>query len=82
MSSQHLFQFVGFGIPIICFILGVIGYLITKKFYLPSVIVMLLALIVEVIWFDTTFFVWVVLYTMITFIGSLFIRGFLRTFFR
>ncbi len=82
MSSQHMFQFIGIGIPILCFIIGVVGYLIAKKLYLPTAIVFILSLLVVLIGFGKSLFVWVVLYTLITFIGSLFIRGVLRTFFR
>lgn len=82
MTSQHLFQFVGFGIPLICFLIGVIGYLVVKKLYIPTVIVFILSLLIILIGFGPDLIVWVVLYTMITFIGSLFIRGLIRTFSR
>ncbi|TCP31801.1 uncharacterized protein DUF2651 [Scopulibacillus darangshiensis] len=68
--------------PIGSLVLGVIGYLIFKRFYIGPLFVLLLFLILTYTVYNESFLIWAIFYALLAFISSLFTRGLTRLFFR
>ncbi|MBD1382853.1 DUF2651 family protein [Bacillus sp. IB182487] len=59
------FTFVLFGCPIIVIISSIIGFLVTKKWYIVPGITLILFTILSFTTFNESFFFWVIVYTLI-----------------
>lgn len=65
------FLLVLFICPIIVFTASIIGYLITKKWFVVPTITFILFNVLTFTVFNKTFFFWVLVYTILSFIVSL-----------
>ncbi|MGA4515636.1 DUF2651 family protein [Solibacillus silvestris] len=65
------FLLVLFICPIIVFTASIIGYLITKKWFVVPTIIFILFTVLTFTVFNKTFFFWVLVYTILSFIVSL-----------
>ncbi|MCC9089766.1 MULTISPECIES: DUF2651 family protein [Bacillus] len=62
-----------FGFPIISVLIGILGTLLLKKVWMPTLIVLLASVILMFTYIggDESFLIWVMIYTVFTFLAGL-----------
>lgn len=70
------FVLVLFFCPLLVLIASVIGYFILKKWYITPLVTLVIFTILMFTVFNESFFIWVIIYTVISFIVSLFMKKF------
>ncbi|MGX9291947.1 DUF2651 family protein [Bacillus sp. A015] len=65
--------FIVFGFPIISVLIGILGTLLLKKVWMPTLIVLLASVILMFTYIggDESFLIWVIIYTVFTFLAGL-----------
>lgn len=74
MIYIYLIQLVIFVLPVVSLILGGIGYFIFKNIYIMPVIVAIAAIISTFIVFNSSFWIWVVIYTLLSLLSGFVVK--------
>ncbi|WP_176446278.1 DUF2651 family protein [Lentibacillus sp. CBA3610] len=67
--------FIIFVFPIVSLILGVLGYYIFKNIYLTPIIIAIIAVIATFTVYNTSFWFWAVLYTLLSFLSGFLVKS-------
>ncbi|WP_431522106.1 DUF2651 family protein [Guptibacillus hwajinpoensis] len=67
-------QIVLFLLPAVALLLGGLGYFIFKNLYVAPLIVIITASISVYTVFNSSFWIWVVIYTLVSFLAGLFVK--------
>ncbi|UOR12858.1 DUF2651 family protein [Halobacillus amylolyticus] len=70
----YLVQLVIFVLPVVSLILGAVGYFIFKNIYITPVIVAIAAIISTFVVFNSSFWIWVVIYTMLSLVSGFIVK--------
>ncbi|MGP4070909.1 DUF2651 family protein [Halobacillus sp. B29] len=77
---MYVIPLVLFIFPMLAFVIGVLGRSLFKKLFLAPAVVFGLSLLAQLLYFNSSFFMWILIYTSLAIAGSLTAHFLLRTY--